>query len=149
MNRNVKIAKQLVRIAKMLVSNAGDDIESMSTDEKLKLLKNNASPEILEKLAEDEDVDVRETVAENPRTPVDILRKLALDEDDDVRWGAIQNPNMTAEALKKLAEDEDWAVRETVAENPRTPVDILRKLALDEDVHVSKAAEKQLRKRGR
>lgn len=97
MNRNVKIAKQLVRIAKMLVSSAGDDIESMSTDEKLKLLKNNASPEILE----------------------------------------------------KLAEDEDWEVRETVAENPKTPVDILRKLALDEDKHVSKAAEKQLRKRGR
>ena len=97
MNRNVKIAKQLVRIAKMLVSNAGDDIESMSTYEKLKLLKNNASPEILE----------------------------------------------------KLSEDEDSRVRETVAENPRTPVDILRKLALDEDKHVSKAAEKQLRKRGR
>ena len=149
MDKNVKIAKQLVMIAKMLVSSAGDDIESMSTYEKLKLLKNNASPEILKKLAEDEDWEVRETVARNPKTPVDILRKLALDEDDDVRWGAIQNPNMTAEALKKLAEDEDWEVRETVAENPKTPVDILRKLALDEDEHVSKAAEKQLRKRGR
>ena len=149
MNKNIKIAKELVRIAKMLVSSAGDDIESMSTDEKLRLLRSNASPEILEKLSEDEDSRVRETVAENPKTPVDILRKLALDEDDDVRWGAIQNPNMTAEALKKLAEDEDWAVRETVAENPKTPVDILRKLALDEDKHVSKAAEKQLRKRGR
>ena len=88
MNRNVKIAKQLVRIAKMLVSNAGDDIESMSTDEKLKLLKNNASPEILEKLADDEDANVRETVAENPRTPVDILRKLALDEDVHVSKAA-------------------------------------------------------------
>ena len=32
MNRNVKIAKQLVMIAKMLVSSAGDDIEYMSTD---------------------------------------------------------------------------------------------------------------------
>ena len=149
MDKNVKIAKELVRIAKMLVSNAGDDIESMSTDEKLKLLKNNASPEILKKLSEDEDANVRETVAMNPKTPVDILRKLALDEDDDVRWGAIQNSNMTAEALKKLSEDEDADVRETVAENPKTPVDILRKLALDEDKHVSKAAEKQLRKRGR
>ena len=107
MNKNVKIAKQLVRIAKMLVSedtsfnpsssNAGDDIESMNTDEKINLAKNkNASPEI----------------------------------------------------LKKLAEDEDWAVRETVAKHPGTPVEILRKLALDEDEHVSKAAEKQLRKRG-
>ena len=89
MNRNVKIAKQLVRIAKMLVSSAGDDIESMSTDEKLKLARNkNTSPEILEKLADDEDANVRETVAENPRTPVDILRKLALDEDVHVSKAA-------------------------------------------------------------
>ena len=88
MDKNVKIAKQLVRIAKMLVSNAGDDIESMSTDEKLKLLKNNASPELLEKLAEDEDWEVRETVARNPKTPVDILRKLSLDEDEHVSKAA-------------------------------------------------------------
>ena len=88
MNKNIKIAKELVRIAKMLVSSAGDDIESMSTDEKLRLLRSNASPEILEKLAEDEDAGVRETVAENPRTPVDILRKLAEDEDDWVSKAA-------------------------------------------------------------
>lgn len=88
MNRNVKIAKQLVRIAKMLVSSTGDDIESMSTDEKLKLLKNNASPELLEKLSKDEDENVRYEVAENPKTPVDILRKLALDEDRHVSKAA-------------------------------------------------------------
>ena len=148
MDKNVKIAKQLVRIAKMLVSSAGDDIESMSTDEKLKLLKNNASPELLEKLAEDEDWEVRETVARNPKTPVDILRKLALDEDEHVRQSVAINPNTTADILKKQAEDEDWVARETVAMNPKTPDDILRKLALDEDKHVSKADEKQLRKRG-
>ena len=88
MNRNVKIAKQLVMIAKMLVSNAGDDVESMSKDEKLRLLKNNASPEILEKLAEDGDVDVREGVAKNPRTPVEVLRKLAEDENWVVSYSA-------------------------------------------------------------
>ena len=85
MNRNVKIAKQLVRIAKMLVSSAGDDVESMSKDEKLRLLKNNASPEILEKLAEDEDAGVREKVAMNPRTPAEVLKKLAEDEDERIR----------------------------------------------------------------
>ena len=84
MDKNVKIAKQLVMIAKMLVSSAGDDIESMSTYEKIKLLKNNASPEILEKLSEDEDSRVRETVAKNPKTPVDILRKLAEDKNSYV-----------------------------------------------------------------
>ena len=88
MDKNVKIAKQLVRIAKMLVSedtsfnssssNAVDDIKSMSLNEALKLAKNkNTSPEILEKLADDEEGDVRYYVAENPDTPADILKKLA------------------------------------------------------------------------
>ena len=159
MNKNVKIAKQLVRIAKMLVSedtsfnpsssNAGDDIESMSKDEKINLAKNkNASPEILKKLAEDEDWAVRETVAKNPGTPVEILRKLAFDEDEHVGKAVAINLSTTFDILKEQAEDEDANVRETVAENPRTPDDILRKLALDEDVHVSKAAERALRKRG-
>ena len=52
MDKNIKIAKELVGIEKMLVSNAGDDIESMSMDEKINLAKNNTtSPEILAKLA--------------------------------------------------------------------------------------------------
>ena len=134
MNKNVKIAKQLVRIAKMLVSedtsfnpsssNAGDDIESMNTDEKINLAKNkNTSPEILEKLVEDEDANVRETVAENPNTP--------------------------AEFLKNLAEDRDWFIRWEVASNPNTPIEVLRKLAKnDSSGGVIAAAERALRKRG-
>ena len=123
MDKNVKIAKQLVRIAKMLVSNAGDDIESMSVNEALNLAKNkNTSPEILEKLAEDEDKNVRKAVAKNPKTPVDIL--------------------------KKLVEDKKWEVRYEVAENPNTPVEALRKLADDKDWIVGSAAERALRKRG-
>ena len=89
MDKNIKIAKELVGIEKMLASNAGDDIESMSTDEKLRLLRSNASPEILEKLAEDEDVDVREGVAKNPKTPVEILMRLAEDKDKNVRNNAM------------------------------------------------------------
>ena len=65
-----------------------------------------------------------------------------------VRSVVARNPKTPAEILRKLAEDENQEVRSAVAENPRTPVDILRKLALDEDVHVSKAAERALRKRG-
>ena len=89
MDKNIKIAKELVGIEKMLVSNAGDDIESMSVDEKINFAKNNTtSPEILEKLAGDGDDDVRYYVAGNPNTPIDILRKLALDEDEYVRRAA-------------------------------------------------------------
>ena len=86
MNKNIKIAKELVGIEKVLVSNAGDDIESMSKDEKINLAKNkNASPEILKKLAEDGEQLVKMGISKNPKAPVEALRKLAEDEDDWVR----------------------------------------------------------------
>ena len=150
MDKNAKIAKQLVRIAKMLVSSAGDDIESMSTDEKINLAKNkNASPEILEKLAEDEDANVRYAVAKNPKTPVNILIKLADDKDKLVIYAVAENPNTPAEFLKNLAEDRDWFIRWEVASNPNTPIEVLRKLAKnDSSGGVIAAAERALRKRG-
>lgn len=160
MDKNIKIAKQLVRIAKMLVSedtsfnpsssNAGDDIESMSKDEKINLAKNkNTSPEILEKLAEDGDVNVRYEVTRNPKAPVNILIKLAEDKDKLVIYAVAENPNTPAEVLKKLAEDRDWFIRWEVASNPNTPVEALRKLAKnDSSGGVIEAAERALRKRG-
>ena len=115
-------------------SNAVDDIEFLKKYGKLNLLENNnASPEMIEELAEDEDKDVRKEVAYNPKTPVDILRKLAGDENEHVRWGAIQNPNTPVEILRELAEDKDERMRYEVARNPNTPVEILRELADDED----------------
>ena len=55
-------------------SNAVDDIEFLKQYGKLNLLENNnASPEILNELAEDEDRFVRSAVARNPNTPVEAL----------------------------------------------------------------------------
>ena len=155
-------------------SNAVDDVEFLKKYGKLNLLENNASPEMIEELAEDEDSYVRYEVAKNPNTPIDILTKLAEDENSDVRWGAIRNPNTPADILRelaedkewyvryevtrnpnttvdilaKLAEDEDWSVRQAVADNSRTPVEILMKLAEDKDERVRKVAISQLRRRG-
>lgn len=148
MNKNIKIAKELVRIAKMLVSSAGDDIESMSVDEKINLAKNNASPEILEKLAEDKNDDVRWAVAENTKTPVDILRKLAEDKNDYVKSAVVDNPNAPVEVLENWAEDKDCYKRQAVAHNPNTPTEVLKKLAGDEDERIRRIAERALRKRG-
>ena len=118
-------------------SNAVDDIEFLKKHGKINLLENNnASPEIIEELAEDEDSYVRKEVAYNPNTPVEVLRKLTGDEDKDVRWGAIRNPNIPADILRELAEDKDKHMRYEVARNPNTPIDILRKLADDEDRNV-------------
>lgn len=120
-------------------SNAVDDIEFLKKHGKINLLENNnASPEMIEELAEDEDKDVRKEVAYNPKTPVKVLRKLAGDENEHVRWGAIRNPNTPADILRELAEDKDERMRYEVSRNPNTPIDILRKLADDEDRNVRK-----------
>ena len=131
-------------------SNAVDDVEFLKKYGKFNLLENNnASPEIIEELAGDEDSYVRKEVAYNPNTPVDILRKLAEDENSDVRWGAIRNPNTPADILRELAEDKEWYVRYEVTRNPNTPVEALRKLAMDEDDDVRRVAERALRERRR
>ena len=54
-------------------------------EEREERAKSSTSPEELEKLAEDEDVNVRMAVAENTNTPVSVLEKLAKDEDEGVR----------------------------------------------------------------
>ena len=147
-------------------SNAVDDIEFLKKYGKLNLLENkNASPEMIEELMKDEDVEVRKAVAKNsstpvdilmrladdedrnvreevainPNTPVELLRKLAMDEDEHVRWGVIRNPNTPTEVLRKLAEDDDCIVRITVARNSRTPADILMTLAGDKSWRVRSA----------
>ena len=129
-------------------SNAVDDIEFLKKYGKINLLENNnASPEMIEELADDEDWHVRKEAAKNSRTPVEALRKLAEDEDWLVRKEVAEHPSTPIEVLRKLAEDEVENVRYAVAENPRTPVDILRKLAEDEDWLVRSAAERELRNR--
>ena len=115
-------------------SNAVDDVEFLKRYGKINLLENNnASPEMVEELAEDEDFEVRQEVSKNPNAPAEVLRKLAEDEDWLVRKEVAEHPGTPAEALRKLAEDEDVDVRADVADNPSTPIEILRKLAGDKN----------------
>jgi len=118
-------------------SNAADDLEFLKRHGQRNLLDvKNASPEMFEELAEDEEWRVRSEVAKNPNTPVEVLRKLAEDENERVRREVAKNPNIPVEVLRKLAEDENETVTSNVAKNPKTPPEILRKLAEDEDWHV-------------
>jgi hypothetical protein len=100
----------------------------------------NTSPEALEKLAADEDENVRRGAARNPNAPASLLEKLAADEDEDVRGMAAENPNAPASLLEKLAVDEVALVRSAVAGNPNAPASALEKLAADEDGDVRSAA---------
>ena len=130
-------------------SNAVDDIEFLKRYGKINLMENNnASPEMIEELIEDEDWNVRYGVAVNSNAPTEVLRKLAEDDESTVRTAVARNPRTPVDILMTLAGDESGLVKMEVAENPSTPVDILTKLAGDEDAGVSYKADKQLRRRG-
>ena len=81
----------------------------------------NTSQETLERLANDNDWEVRYYVARNPNTPPEILERLENDRDPHVRIGIAYNPNTPPEILERLANDENWVVRYRVAQNPNTP----------------------------
>ena len=130
-------------------SNAVDDIKFLKRYGKINLMENNnASPEMIEELIEDEDWNVRYGVAVNSNAPTEVLRKLAEDDESTVRTAVARNPRTPVDILMTLAGDESGLVKMEVAENPSTPVDILTKLAGDEDTGVSYKADKQLRRRG-
>ena len=118
-------------------TNAVDDLEFLKRYGKFNLLdSNNASPEMLEELAEDKDWEVRYGVAENPNTPAEVLMKLADDKDENVRYELARNPKTRVEILRKLADDKDWDVRCQVAHNRSTPAEVLMKLADDKNLNV-------------
>ena len=110
--------------------------------------RNSTSPEELEKLANDEDQEVRSRVASNTNTPVSLLEKLAEDEDRYVRRSVAANENTPVSVLEKLAEDEDKDaydpkfVRKSVAGNANTPASLLEKLADDEGETVRRVVVK-------
>ena len=125
--------------------NVTDDLDFLMKYEKTKVAKSQkASAEVLKKLAEDGNNDVRLYVARNPKTPAEVLKKLAEDknENDDIRKAVARNQNAPIEVLVKMAEDENEDIRSSVARNPSTPAETLVKLTEDEDGFVKiKAAE--------
>ena len=119
------------------VDGVDDDYDFLMKYGKVNIAQNPNTPvDVLTKLAEDDDKEVRRNTARNPNTPVDVLRGLAKDKHDNVRWDVARNPNTPVDVLRKLAEDDDNEVRQSVATNPNAPSDILTMLAVDGDWYV-------------
>jgi hypothetical protein len=78
---------------------------------------NTANQNVLAKLAQDLDFDVRMRVACNPMAPAHILAKLADDSSVFVRRGVAQNRRTPASSLIKLSHDADIVVQAQVFRN--------------------------------
>jgi len=100
------------------------------------------SAEVLDRLALDASIDVKEAVADNLRTPTSTLDILSTDVAAAVRMAVAENPNVSEANLESLAKDPVNYVRWGVAHNEKTPSNVLQLIISDTDAYVSDEAKK-------
>lgn len=99
-------------------------------------------PEVLDRLSRDSSGDIREEVADNPRTSANTLDTLAKDPIAAVRMATAGNATISAANLERLSQDAVNYVRWGVAHNEKTPASALETLIKDPDTYVSDEAKK-------
>lgn len=100
-------------------------------------------PSVLDKLAHEEDAQVRRAVARHANTPHQALSALAQDVAHDVRWAVANRDDLDAPLLSALATDVLATIRVVAAEHPRTPAEAIERLRLDLDEDVRSAARQR------
>lgn len=86
-------------------------------------------------LAEDDDVNIRRVVAQNPATPRSVHQLLELDDSQHVRAALARNPKISPQLLLTLVRDYTWSavpIRLAAALNPAATPEILALLAQDQ-----------------
>lgn len=100
------------------------------------------SAAVLDALSRDTSNDVREEVADNPRTLATTLDTLSKDPAAAVRMAVAENLATSEPNLEKLATDEVNYVRWGVAHNEKTLSSVLELLVNDPDAYVRDEAKK-------
>lgn len=118
-----------------------DDYFEFVSDTKVAKARNAFSANTLRRLAQDESLRVKATVALNPHTPPDVLRELSTEMSMGVRRGVASNLSTPSDVLSHLAKHHYTLVRLDVAENLNTPTRSLIHLTADKDERVRVAAE--------
>ena len=98
-----------------------------------KIAYNSEAPaDLLQRLAQHADYNVRITVCNNRRTPAQVLELLAEDRELYTRYCVAAHGNASPDLLTRFASDPDESLRYVVASNANTPVPILAQLGDDE-----------------
>jgi hypothetical protein len=71
---------------------------------------------------------IAHAIAANPNTPLDLLEQIADTNDVDLHKSLSYNPNITKSILDKLANTDNYGLQYRIAENPTTSAKTLRKL---------------------
>ena len=121
---------------KKLVESLTPEFTSYST------IFDKTSPIVLERLSKYcTDGDTLENIARNPNVSPEILERLSNSEDIDVRCRVANNENISQETIKKLLKDPSAYVRECLAANPSVTKGDREILAGDPSERVRRRAE--------
>ncbi|HIJ84468.1 MAG TPA: hypothetical protein HPQ00_09725 [Magnetococcales bacterium] len=94
--------------------------------------------ELLSRLGQDEDKEVRECVARNPHAPQDLLVRLTTDYFKEVRLAVARNPALPAQTIEALSRENSTSIREAVLDNEHLTLKIINMLASDRSDRVQK-----------
>ena len=87
-----------------------------------------ATADMLAPLLSIDSPDVHSALAAHPHTPGGVLAELAKKLDVSIRLHIAAHPNAPASVLARLIEDGDTAIRTTAKQHPQTPTDALARL---------------------
>jgi len=117
-----------------------EDISELSEMREKVTYEEDLSEEEIQQIFEKagQDYIIRESIANNPKTPTSILKILtekSLTDDEDLLSVIASNPNCDEEIMDILIESDDWSAKNNLAENRVATLPILKKLITDEDFH--------------
>ena len=94
---------------------------------------------ILEELVKDKSLWLR--IARHPNSSVEILAKIVQDGNSELKMECLSNPNLPAKILKQFARDKNSTefVLIKVAKHPNTPVEIIEELCQKQNFNIRKA----------
>jgi len=101
---------------------------------------NNTTERRLEKLALDNNEQIRSAAVNNKNISISLLEKLCKSKEEDVRITSMGSRFLTDELMEKYSNDSDASIRLEVAKNTNTKVKLLDKLLSDEHPSVRTAA---------
>ena len=111
-------------------------------EKEIDIQNSNLSKDVMKKLSDHENEQVRIDVALNSSTTPEILEKLSDDQEIYVRSAVARNKNTPGKTLNKLSQDPEMYVREEVSKNPNTPVETLKNLAESGELFIIKGVLK-------
>ncbi|MEM7591755.1 MAG: hypothetical protein AAF383_09595 [Cyanobacteria bacterium P01_A01_bin.83] len=128
-----------MRIFLARTSNTLSMIEKLADDEdyevRVGVTKNLFAPtNILKKLAHDKNNAVLVSLIEHPNAPISLLERFSTHPSSNIRCRIARNKSITLSLQKQLSKDPHISVLQEIAQNPSTSIDILEQL--DKNPHI-------------